>query len=343
MKEEVYPCGYAPRALRRLPRPKDFEKVLFVGAKDGSVTVLCQKARDEKFRSFHLPCADEGGRRAAVRVLLEWGQESLLVGRDDGKLDLVRWREAIEAVQDERPYQIATSFRPPHTKRVPGSESVRYATWLDENQNQLLVSYRNAGTRLFSGDIEKALERATELSAPIGESRRLGGIRLAARIAKSQDFVLIDRKGSLWRWSPEPSGRVAAPKWVGAWNHQALPATFDDATYIGYETAPGVKDIRALILTTDVGVFALDLREERWKGQTPGPIRLALPGCRLFCMAVTYVQLGPNGSAHLWLTNRQGESFLFENDHPLEEKDDLRIRGRSGSRARGSFIPTRRL
>ena len=135
-EKNAYPCGYAPRALRRLPRPEGFEKVLFVGAKDGSVTVLCQKARDQAFQSFHLPCTDGGKHSAAVRVLLEWGQDHLLVGRDNGRLDLVQWRDAIQRGPS---YQAVQSFPPPPRTRVKrGGEFVCYATWLDENQGNCL-------------------------------------------------------------------------------------------------------------------------------------------------------------------------------------------------------------
>ncbi len=326
--QKNYKCGYAPRALRRLPRPEGFDKVLFVGAKDGSVTVLRQEKGDVEFGSTYLALpATGGGRRSSVRSLLEWGQDRLLVGRDDGTLDVVRWRDALEAGAG---FQIAETdtYSPPQAILGSGGESVRYATWIDEAQDRLLISYRYAGTRLFSGDIVEALRRP-DLSHPLGAHEVLGGIRLAARIAgASSSFVLIGRKGKLWRWFPGSPSQIAAPIPLGPWDSSLSgkrdlpPATFDDATYVGHEINPGLKKIQALIVTTDTGVFALDLREESWESGYPRPVRLALPGGRLFSMAVTYAQIGPKGAAHLWLTNREGESFLFQNaplgDQPLQ-------------------------
>ncbi|HEX4960007.1 MAG TPA: hypothetical protein VF173_04150, partial [Thermoanaerobaculia bacterium] len=308
-KEEDYSCGYAPRVLCRLPRPEKFAKVLFVGAKDGSVTVLLQEKRDDqKFQSFHLPCTETGKYCAPVRVLLEWGQDRLLVGRDDGRIDVIRWRDAIRKRKNGR----SELFPPPRTKNGD-NESVRYATWLGENQ--LLVSYRHAGTGLYN--LDETLRHVPEQFQSVGETKRLGGIRLAARIESSRDLVLIDSKGKLWHWSPNLDWEKP-PREIVGWKEDAPPATFDDVTYVGHEDDTGRKAIRALILATDTGVFALDLRERSWQQRLkPQPVRLALPGSRLFCMAVTYVQSGQN--CHLWLTNRQGESFLFENE-PLQKQ-----------------------
>ncbi len=342
---EIYPCGYAPRALRRLPSPEGFDKVLFVGAKDGSVTVLRQEnplpgastrvpqspgEGKPLFQSTYLALpmpTDKDGRRASVRSLLEWGQDRLIVGRDDGTLDIVHWREALQSGSS---YQIPASqtFSPPRVKLGSGGESVRYATWVDKAQSCLLVSYRYAGTRLFTGNIAEALRRPTELSQPLGVAEGLGGIRLAARIYELQDsFVLIGRKGELWRWQLGTLPEIAPPTPIGtlgtlrAGKRELPPTTLDDATYVGYENAPGEKYIQALILTTDTGVFAIDLRKDSWQegAPPPEPVRLALPGGRVFWMAVTYAQIGPEGSAHLWLTNREGESYLFENE-PLKNE-----------------------
>lgn len=344
MTRELYTCGYAPRVLRRLPRPDGFAKVLFIGAKDGSVTVLRQplplpgeptrvpqspEERKPLFESTYLALpAAGGGRRASVRSLLEWGKDKLIVGRDDGTLDIVHWKKALES---DSIYRIPKSetFAPPPVELGSGGESVRYATWIDDSQDQLLISYRYAGTRLLSGNILRALTDPARYYKPLSIDQELGGIRLAARIQGiPNSFVLIGPKGALWRWSPGFLGQAPILKSLGTWRSsftgkdELPPTTFDDATYVGYEIAPGLKAIQALIVATDTGIFALDLREKAWRKGKPSPVRLSLPGGR-FWMAVTYAQIGPEGSAHLWLTNREGESYLFENA-PLEETESIR-------------------
>lgn len=327
-KQDGLYCGYAPRVLRRLANRKSGEEVLFVGCKDGSLTVLRRDVSSRSYEVLRHLGRDPGHSLAkTVRVLLDYRSDHLVVGRDDGGLELINWR-----APDNAPGKAAF---------LPGSEeageSVRYAAWLDRSQTRLLVAFRHAGTRVLffqeplSGqeDLGKSLEASVQLEA-------IGGIRVAAGIpdprtptAPPGSFVLVDKEGVLWLWDSRPADRVPPPRALGKWSAAELPpATFEDATYVGPAPRGVYKDICALVVTTDTGVFALDLREEGWEEaisslrgggplpeRWPRPIRLALPGGSRFCTAVTYSEVdSPEGTrGQLWLTNREGESLLFEN------------------------------
>ncbi len=328
-KQDGLYCGYAPRVLRRLANRKGDEEVLFVGCKDGSLTVLRRDISSRSFEVLRHLGRDPGYSLAkTVRVLLDYQSDHLIVGRDDGGLELINWR-----APDNAPVKAA--FLPGQEE---AGESVRYAAWLDRSHTRLLVAYRHAGTRLLS--FKEPLYSQEDLRSRLTESVQLeavGGIRVAGAIpdplrpaAPAGSFVLIDKEGVLWLWDSRPADLVPSPRRLSEWSVSELPpATFEDATYVGPTTKGVYKDIFAVVVNTDTGVFALDLREGSWKGaisslrsggawpeQGPRPVRLALPGGSRFCTAVTYseVDTSEGRRGQLWLTNREGESLLFENE-----------------------------
>ncbi len=350
-KDGLY-CGYAPRVLRRLFTRLGKEEVLFVGSKDGSLTVLRRENDEQSFQVVGRRVSRSGtSLQKAVRVLIDWGSDHLIVGRDDGGMEVIAWRPSATSLSriaepETRSAQVCSPCSTLEAAQPPdSSESLRYATWLDRSQTRLLVAHRRAGTRLLTfhdatpgeDNFHAALTSAVTI-------KLVGVVRVAAAIpdlnspgAPPRHFVLIDNSGTLWLWDSEQGQAIPPPREIGSWSDIELPpATFEDATYIGPTPDGAYKDIRALIVTTDTGVFALDLRRKNWEHALkthsslafpkshPQPIRLGLPGGHLFSTAVTYVEYRASDGfrAHLWLTSLNGESLLFEN-HPLGENDDL--------------------
>lgn len=309
-------CGYAPRALCRLSRGS--EEVLFVGCKDGSVTVLL--GAGEAWEVTRLPLQIDDRPRAPIRVLLTWGDHKLLVGRDDGSLDAIDWLAAIVPAA-------AAQYQPNRVVVPKKKDSLRYVAWVGRNQRHLLVSFREQGTILFSVGAKEDLAEGDSLAA---SWKDLGGIRLAAQIEDDGPLVLLDHACNLWRWSCEGGSVLEKPERIeGDWPElprgrfgKATPATLDDVTYVGPvdDQDPSLKKIQAILMATDLGLFALDLRQKSWSGGAQAkPLPVLLPGLPEFCMAVTCVLT--DSGAQLWVADRRGEVLLFENSAPLGKAD----------------------
>ncbi len=323
---QEYPCGYAPRILRRsLAEHEELADVLFVGAKDGSVTVLSRRhgeADSARFEVRRLPFAGGRGAPAAggVRVIRNWGPDWLLLGRNDGTLEAVQWNQPPSARGEDIP-RVNLGFPREARRTGSGKESLRYATWLLERR-RLIFSFREAGT--FVADLEsedpdpEVLRRAVLEARRIDtEGRNVGGIRLAAEIGNSGEILLLDQSCRICRW--EAASVLVSPLPEAAWDSRDVaPAFLNDIAYVGPPKGR-FKDVRGLILSTDTGVYALDLR--RGKRRSRRPLRLPLPSAGMFYMSATYVECG--NRAYMWLTNRRGDSYLFENG-PLTRTIDFR-------------------
>ena len=79
-------CGFAPRTLL-LSR---FHDALFVGCKDGSVTVV-ERASEEPHYKPH-PIGDHNATTTSIRALSELDRGTLLLGRTDGTLTRCHWQ-----------------------------------------------------------------------------------------------------------------------------------------------------------------------------------------------------------------------------------------------------------
>jgi hypothetical protein len=352
VEERVISCGYGPRALRQSLDGK----AVFLGCKDGSVWAV--EAAEPTFwdapASVHCLEGVAGGTRlAAARAVCEIAPGWLLIGRQDGSLELACWRDP-------------KLERLPVLDAKPGVGRITYINWLGDLG--LAISAQGLGTRLLSTPWNRDAE-------PFDEQRSLKEIKASQAFlrAKMQAFLrdrldpkaglaglqspVLRAAAALGEVSP-PRGRqqtpgtlvttrlvfVTADGEIRLASHGGLlgyrcddkplpwypdpPALIFDYALVKSSIDPGVPPSPGgFYLPTDAGIFLFD---ERLLGAGQGPDarvdrRVHLPGIGQLCTTVThladrgeeYLWAVEGGLAHMyWRSTRETERSTQEREPP---------------------------
>lgn len=305
--EQVLPCGYAPRVLLRSRFP---EERLFVGCKDGSVAVIrrTEEGTRDRFTLDRLADPPSWLPRRRVRALCELDEEHLLVGRENGAVDVVAWRHAIGASGDE------ATYRSPLLGSRDGAEPVRFISRL--GPERLLVTFGQSSRVFRTVDLMEALRSGKSVPEAEGQLLALGQdysstLRLAVRCEPHPEkWLLATSRGGIWLWDETApattSGRLPVKR-------------FEDVCWVG-ETPGFVNDIavmrshpqaaaQAVFLATDIGIYFIDLRT----GVLERALRLSPAGLGTVSTALTYTETKQGG--FLWSADTQGNSHVFRRGH----------------------------
>lgn len=299
-RERTYPSGYAPRTIQLSTDADENPDILYVGCKDGSVTAV------EGFKPSPLIGPDRA--RAAVRSLCAWDQARILVGRNDGRLELIdRTTRTVEPV-------LGTGVGGP------------VLTVARIDASRVLVSSRTGGCQILKG-------AAGESPAVEGEPLEFGGrrgrrsgkpestaIRFVAPLVglevKGEEgaerlvetgkrWLFVSERGDLFSWDGK-SNRVEPAPDAARWPRGERPAAVND---IGLWRADKARrehePARGAFLATDTGVYLVDLD----KACRLRLCRLSLSGLGSICTALSYTE--DRSFRYLWAADLSGDCHLF--------------------------------
>lgn len=298
--EREFPCGYAPRSILLSSK----NEVLFVGSKEGALTVIQPKKSqssaeplglddfyDTTFRIVN-PITN---RPSPVRALCELDDERLLIGGGDGSVLRVNWR-AQEFVSVHRPdseieHQVRSIVR-----LNPGEG--RYGRYA--------ISIQNKGLYIYD-DADKEMRRSSDLNEPdLRNVRSLIPLHQPTEEdASSRTWLLVTNFGDLWLWGGE---KRRAQKVTGVWSRGEQPGIISDYALIRSETdREHGRGARAVLLATDRSVYRLTLAPSSSKLLLSE--RLPLPGLRGMATSITYSE--DETFQYLWVADAWGDSHLY--------------------------------
>jgi len=280
-EEESFKCGYAPRTL---VVSKFHPNTVFVGCKDGSITVLRprpERAGSATAGSLALgdfvarglgapaePGAPGGspasqGAAGAIRALCELDETQLLVARRDGTLEIVRWD--------------GPAMAPPvRQEHLP--DPIRTLVRLDDDH--VAVAYRSLGLTVIERESDQPFPPRKVGDAAGGAVQGIRSIfplRSAEDADRSVWFLLTDR-GDLHEWDGD-SGR--RPNRVeGIWA-EGPPSLISDFCLLPDETG---RPAAEALVATDRGLYHLFRRD----GGELTSRRLALSGLTATPMVLAY-------------------------------------------------------
>jgi hypothetical protein len=312
IREHSFRCGYAPRSIRYSLN----SETLFIGCKDGTITIVTNLASPDVSGIQGYRTGERSGRGERIltaRSLIEWEPRWLLIGRDDGSIDLMDWMRAKEEACHE----------PELLSICPASEKDRVTCleWLDPRR--LLISYRFGETRVVIRDPEAsgpdALRRAFEAAwadpgtiLP-GVGKLIGAARMKSRLGADSLWLLISQSGRIWQ-AEDQGGRLVASERKDFWPVGEAPGFISDFVLVKppYEESLRERedfDIRAqrgegAYIATDNGVYFL-----RWEGDALVPLRMSLPGLGRMGISITYY--ADDRSGYLWVSDAAGDAHLF--------------------------------
>src|SRR5215203_3831141 len=290
-KEEDFSCGYSPRTMLR------GEHALFVGCKDGSITVVQETVGSGGAGrvATRLLCGDDDNSGRAVRAMCEWGDCSLIVGRSDGSVELIRWKQGGVQVETE----LSTSSLIPLGQNVGDSDSEDAVSSIHRiRETDLLISFRRRGTQVWRVSDKPESRPSVKIVKEQGE---LQDVRSAVPLGDGR-WLMMTSPGELLTWSEEGSSSVSD---LSLWRTGEQPGFIGDLAILWPRGAIVAGTAAGVFLATDIGVFFLDLGSDDRKP----PVRLALPGLKSFCMALSYVEDEKHG--YLWAADSRGDCHLF--------------------------------
>ncbi|HVS00267.1 MAG TPA: hypothetical protein VMW27_26805, partial [Thermoanaerobaculia bacterium] len=348
-QEHELSCGYAPRAMEYSLR----SDALFIGCKDGTITIveklagsalsngdLAQTLRYSRISAWDMLRKNRG---LAVRKVCEWSADWLLVARDDGRIDLMNWRQACEESCDT-PTLICLWEGSGDDGTAYETNPVTYMDWLD--RSRLVVSFRNSGTRIVEcrqvvpgTPVEEAACQAFAEQGP-EPLHQVTGLCCSVPIEPGRRWLWLAENGTVWVAQDTPMGiELESPERV--WAGGEMPGFVTDFAVIKPPDVDGrregqddfdYRDQESLgaYVSTDNGVYLLSWDKEG----RPWARRVSLPGVGRMCMAITYY--ASQAGAFLWVSDSAGDAHLFW-DHGPHEEDGPNWR-RSGIRHDASQV-----
>ncbi len=286
------PSGVGARTIRL-----SFDRSMaIVGCKDGSVTAvpLAPLAPGQRILTRLLAGPSSDRKRFGVRALCDLEGGNLLVGRDAGGVDLVRWSTRSLAV--DPPVELAfveDDLGTGQCDEIHGAVSY-LGRWGDE-KNRLLVSARSSDALLVS-----FADRETGPRLVIED--RLRGVEALAGIFPlgADDRLLVSRTGALWR---HRAGRLESASHLWADHGEEQPSFVYDLSAIKTELGPGRT--HGMYLSTAEGVFLL----QRGAGESIAVAPVYLPGLGELCLAISHAVRGEH--CYLWVSDQAGTAHLF--------------------------------
>ncbi|HSK81265.1 MAG TPA: hypothetical protein VLQ45_32735, partial [Thermoanaerobaculia bacterium] len=311
---KTFRSGYGARAIT-LSRD---QKTLFVGCKDGSVTVIdlvgamADDPADEKTWKLRPPGRDSSG--------LCWiydlkgsslGEGELLLGDDLGRLILLKWARGPEGIDEQS--SVVADF--------PDAGACAPITFADDwDESRLLVSYRDRDARLVPRSQlarRMSADRMAELPVLKGVQGVCGMMR-----NRGMDPLLICENGALWQVG-KARGRWTPKLLEGCCEEPEQPGFISDTMQVALDSSSGHRgqlEVRvgreALYLATDLGLYRL-----RWHGDRAEVRKVHLPGLSGTCMAVSYVK--KDNRHFLWVSDLAGDVHMFWNQSDREDEAPL--------------------
>lgn len=325
-EEREFPCGYAPRSIFLDPE----EDVLFVGCKDGSLTVVrprtgsddVSRQDDDTVPSLEgydhdpLPLGSEK-RPAGVRTLcaLEGGQ--LLVGRDDGTVERRQWASGSDAPE---PIIGRETIRRLARELEPDSRFTPIRSIVRNPAGGVLVSIRSLGLFALSEDDLRELsgERLRELH--LGHEPFDVRYALPLQVPDGGSaWLLLTEACQLYSWSgslDESPSKVQQPRMGGN-----PPGVVSDYALIRTEEERKEgKGARGVLFATDSAVYLVEPRQDQETGDWRLAMeRMVLPGLGRMATALSYSE--DSNYCYLWAADSRGDSHLFWAHIPRRESE----------------------
>ncbi|HKH43299.1 MAG TPA: hypothetical protein VKM72_01400 [Thermoanaerobaculia bacterium] len=306
--------GYAPRTIR-LARDRS---ALFVGCKDGSVTMIDLAAAADPERADEARIRLCGARETGVRSLCDLDNGWLLLGQDNGTLATLPWK----GVAPENGGLVPSPVLLPHLPQDAGAFG--YVGRWERKTRTFVVSPRRAEAFLLHLEEDPASKEFTLVAGQgfPGVTAMSGFARLG-----EQERWIVGKTGALWWQGPEGFERLD-----DLWGNSGFerPGFVFDLAVV--RTNPDRWPDHGIYLSTDEGVFLL---RRPWSGDPPGepgkPPRFGLepvylPGITDTCMAITHAVQGDH--CFLWVSDIDGSVHLFWSDAKFWDP------GESGRRSR---------
>jgi hypothetical protein len=257
-------------------------RAVFVGCKDGSITAIQEEpASRGAFRiPTRLPGWNRNAPRHAVRAICEWDDRHLIVGHSDGSVGLLAWNQ-----RNSRPIPVCESGTDPENA-VSSIHPI--------GEGRLLISFRRTGAHVYRASGGRG-------EPPFVLVEKLADLRDIRRAIPLQDerWLMVTSSGELFLWSD--GGRREDWDW---WRTDEQPGFLGDVATLPALGGPA-DSAEGVFLATDNGVFFLDLGPQG----LGTPVRIALPGLKSFCMALSYVEDQDHG--FLWAADSSGDCHLF--------------------------------
>jgi hypothetical protein len=303
-RDAIFRCGYGPRAIR-LARDC---RALFVGCKDGSVTMVRFMAADSEAREVRLCGAGPTG----IRSLCDLNNGWLLLGQDDGRASVLPWKKVTSDESQHTPVLLDL----PHPVEEVGA--VGYVgRWEGET---FIVSPRRADALLL-----RLAKTADGIEFRLIPSATLPGVKAMSgfghlKVHNQEERWIVCKTGSLWWHGPDGLERQD-----DVWNLFGFerPGFVFDLAVV--RTNPENWPDHGIYLSTDEGVFLLrppapgDPPRENGQPLRFGLESVYLPGITETCMAIAHAVQGDH--CFLWLSDFEGSVHLFWSDFKFWEHE----------------------
>lgn len=304
-------CGYGPRSLQQ---SRDGKSV-FVGCKDGSVTIVRNALDAHQWDRLEIDprrglvqvsgIGENREQLAAVRALCELETGALLIGRQDGTIDLADWRRQLDPPRE-------AAYRVIHPKTIfGGGDRLTHLSWLDDRH--LVVSARRSrlatekSTEVFRWDDKPTPEAILDrlggpTKQPIETALAEQALACAGAVGK-HSWLFVGEDTRLWRAKvpgvEPPSEELQAVQWSGG----DQPGLILNQAAI--KPPHGSEEpAKGFYLPTDLGVFVLDEFSEK-------AVPVPLPGLDHLCLAMTHFDDQELGQELLWAVDALGYAHLF--------------------------------
>lgn len=286
--------GYGARAIG-LSRDG---ATLFVGCKDGSITVVDLKRaiQGEAVTETRLRLSQPGARPpTGVRAIYDCGDGWLLIGDDQRSLSLVGWQESVRDQEH-------------HLLTIDGlGESEEFSPvtlieeWdIDEAGAEVIVSLRQGDTWIFR--LEETDESAGAPFLSI-EKKRFAVRAVCGLIRDGSSRLLISESGELWL--VDGDGDAVDPLAVGfpdPWKRFEKPGLISDVALMPLRGGSGA----GAYFSCDEGVFRIRFLRDEYFLEVEKEL---LPGLTGMSMAVS--QIVQDEKVFLWVSDLIGDVHLF--------------------------------
>ncbi len=304
LRQHSIACGYGPRTIQLAAS----EEALFVGCKDGSVTVVqIPRQGAQRGALVGITLAMRSG--AGVRSICEWDDQRILVGRVDGELHLIRWKGT-----DGLPDAAA------EIEKVSGGlaglcsgDPVQSCGWVDDSR--LFVSFRYHGCQIIEKGPEGAVGEPVRLQVPRtirSAVRWVAPVASGASAAGDPKWLLVTERGELLEWSGETAVPARPAFKESGWPEGETPGSVNDITLVrGDDDRPARRPAREALLATDTGIYVVTRNAE--SGAFQG-CRISLTGLGAMCTTLTYAEY--RQYRFLWAADIRGDCHFFWDEPP---------------------------
>lgn len=318
--EKKHKLSFTPKFIQLANQNNAF----YVACKDG--TVLYWDFKDKEPRKF--PPEDKEGRRCGALSLCEVKPGEVLVGRNDGSLDLIDFKKKGEE-------KIITGYRPKKPKENP--EAISYMIWLDAD-HFFVFSSKNGGAVIPKAKLKDWCENSCENSKVEQTHPPWGGQKffrdmwniIGATSLTLDDgnpglvYMFISSTGNIWTWDPYKLKNENSKGFEFLTGNSAplnpKPAIVFDIAFekeylpkkdLKRDLAIFVHPKSALYAATDFGVYRLTAASKNGEIVIQAKNQV-LPGLTDIPVSCTYCLVNQEREGLLWVVDSRGETYLFQ-------------------------------